>query len=374
MPPSEGSCPYFEKDQNWPRRHGQQPQHCVGRCPCGRRCFFGTLQYVQKIRRISKCIDSYLFCICCLLFGGWLLVVVSALVPEDVAIPAGEHWGGSPAIRVVSGWSQDAHEPKPTEEAGGGEVTAELDQTDQTEQMEHKEEGEAEVEAEVDVEVEAEVVGMVHTARNTARSNITGSNSATVVPITTPPSPPSPTTTQVRSASTSGPPNPPLYRQRQRPHMFPCWISVLQVLIIVLSTVISIVIYLPSLIILVNVLMTTMPDSVPAFGPCRATVYCQNDLICTSLPSVVTQNNGRLGYRSSAKSCIGEQALEALAANVTARMEIDQASHTCQPVNARTSCVVSVLWLFILSLFGPTILFHCKCIASVLQVFFKCNC
>ena len=305
------------------------------------------------------------------MFGGWLLVVVSALVPEDVAIPAGEHWGGSPAIRVVSGWSQDAHEPKPTEEAGGGEVTAELDQMEQMEQMEHKEEGEAEVEAEGDAEVEAEGVGMVHTARNTARSNITGSNSATVVPITTP-SPPSPTTTQVRSASTSGPPNPPLYRQRQRPHMFPCWISVLQVLIIVLSTVISIVIYLPSLIILVNVLMTTMPDSVPAFGPCRATVYCQNDLICTSLPSVVTQNNGRLGYRSSAKSCIGEQALEALAANVTARMEIDQASHTCQPVNARTSCVVSVLWLFILSLFGPTILFHCKCIASVLQVYFKC--
>jgi len=45
--------------------------------------------------------------------GDQVFLEPFTLVPEDFTVPAGEHWGGSPAIKL-SQWSEDAHTPAPT--------------------------------------------------------------------------------------------------------------------------------------------------------------------------------------------------------------------------------------------------------------------
>ena len=201
--------------------------------------------------------------------GDQVFLEPFTLVPEDFTVPAGEHWGGSPAVKLPQ-WSDDAHTPAPT-----------------------------------------------------LSSNAAHAADSTVVDVST------------RRSSHVVPAEGVVYASTRR-SLFPCWITCWQIVVTLLGTLLSIAIYLPALAMVVGILMETTPNSIQEYGECRATFYCARNMVCVPLPSIDDQ--GSLKVNNQDRFCISENNLDALFVNVTAALEINEATATCRPIDTSQTC------------------------------------
>jgi acetyltransferase-like isoleucine patch superfamily enzyme len=231
--------------------------------------------------------------------GDQVFLEPFTLVPEDFTVPAGEHWGGSPAVKLTH-WSEDAHTLAPVisdmaEVAEiAEEVVAAAEKENEPPQVEIKTDERRPVDS-----VDSSVVN-VGTPR---RSHVV--------------------------------PEGAVYASTSRRSLFPCGTTCWQIIITLFGTLLSIAIYLPSLAMVVGIILETTPNSIQEYKECRATFYCARDMVCVPLPSI--DDEGALQV-SQNRFCIQQNNLEVLFYNTTAVLEINDAILKCRPVDTRQTC------------------------------------
>ena len=237
------------------------------------------------------------------------------LVSEDLTVPAGEHWGGSPAFKLAR-WSEDAHTPAPTITPAPTFISEVAEVAEVAEEL---------AEGEAAAEKQNEPLQGGESKTNEHRPVDSSVVDSSVVNVGTPRRSHVVPEGAVYAATSI----------TRRSHLFPCWITGWQILITLFGTLLSIAIYLPSLAMITSVIVDTTPNSIQEYDKCRATFYCARGMVCAPLPSVDDQGGLQV---SQERFCVEENNLEVLFSNVTAVLEINEAMDTCRPVEATKQC------------------------------------
>ena len=118
------------------------------------------------------------------------------------------------------------------------------------------------------------------------------------------------------------------------PVVFRCWMTFWQLAIMVFGTLLAMVVYMPSLWLLVEAMDNIAPGSVPSGSICQATLYCAVGL-CAAVPTIDTINLRMV--QSADRRCVTERELDSAFFETTAELEILISEQKCKPVQAAAS-------------------------------------